>query len=54
MMNTVTSDQIGSGNNDDEVLAYDVLDISLEQAADPERFGAVTLSFCSGLQVCPA
>jgi hypothetical protein len=53
-MNITISDQIGPGDNDDEVFACDVSDEALEQVANPERDGAVTLSFCSGLQVCPA
>jgi hypothetical protein len=54
MRNTVTSDQIGPGNNDEEIFTYDVSDDSLERVADPERHGALTMAFCSGLDTCPA
>jgi hypothetical protein len=52
-MDILISDQIEPGNTD-ELLAHQVSDESLERVANPERDGAVTLSFCSGLQVCPA
>jgi hypothetical protein len=52
-MNRIPSDQIGPGNNGEEVFAYDLPDDSLERIANAERVGAVTLSFCTGLQVCP-
>lgn len=37
-------------------LTYDVSDEALETAAGTagEKAGALTLSFCSGLDICPA
>jgi hypothetical protein len=53
IMSILISELIGPGTDDEQVLALEVSDESLEQVANPERVGAVTLSFCSGLQVCP-
>jgi hypothetical protein len=53
-MNVIAFDQVVIGNNDEEVFAHDASDESLEQIANPERHGAATFSFCTGLQVCPA
>jgi len=54
MTNAIAFDQIGPANNDEEFSAYDVSDDSLERVADPDRLGAATLAFCSGLETCPA
>jgi hypothetical protein len=41
---------------EEEILTIDVSDVALEAAAGSmkEKAGAFTLSFCSGLDTCPA
>jgi hypothetical protein len=43
-------------NMEEQVLNYEVSDEALEAAAGSvkEKAGAFTLSFCSGLDTCPA
>jgi hypothetical protein len=43
-------------DEDEEILAYSVSDDDVENAAalTAERVGSFTLSFCSGLETCPA
>jgi hypothetical protein len=43
-------------NMEEQVLNYEVSDEALEAAAGTvkEKAGAFTLSFCSGLDTCPA
>jgi hypothetical protein len=43
-------------DQEQEILTYDVSDEALEAAAGSlkEKAGAFTLSFCSGLDTCPA
>jgi hypothetical protein len=47
---------IGQDAIDQEILAYEVADAALENAAGrvKERAGSITLAFCSGLDTCPA
>jgi hypothetical protein len=42
--------------NDEEILSYEVSDQALEAAAGSlkDKAGAFTVSFCSGLDTCPA
>ena len=39
---------------EEEILAYEVSDESLESAAGTAKAGAYTLGFCTGLSACPA
>jgi len=39
---------------DEAILRYDVTDEVLEAAADQEKAGIYTISFCTGLSTCPA
>jgi hypothetical protein len=48
------SNKISSENYEEEASSYEVSDESLERAANVERLGAQTISFCSGLNTCPA
>jgi hypothetical protein len=48
------TDTIGIDQTEEEILAYDVSDEALETAAGTGKSGAFTLSFCSGLDTCPA
>ena len=51
------SDKIADRNaTDEQILVCDVADAVLEDAAMTvkERAGSFTLSFCSGLDTCPA
>jgi hypothetical protein len=48
-MNDTTIDQI-----EEEILNYEVSDEAIEAAAGKEKAGAFTISFCSGLDTCPA
>jgi hypothetical protein len=50
-MNDIHIDQ-----REEEILTFDVSDEALEAAAGTvkDKAGAFTLSFCSGLDTCPA
>lgn len=39
---------------EETLLSYDVADEVLEAAADQEKAGIYTISFCTGLSTCPA
>ena len=47
---------IGFDQIDEEILTYDVSDDALESAAGvlKDKAGSMTVSFCSGLDTCPA
>jgi hypothetical protein len=47
---------INIDQREEEILTYEVSDEALEAAAGSlkEKAGAFTLSFCSGLDTCPA
>jgi hypothetical protein len=47
---------IGFDQTEQEILSYEISDEALEAAAGTmnERAGSFTLSFCSGLDTCPA
>jgi hypothetical protein len=50
------SSLIARQNQEEEILTHSVSDDDVENAAAPaaERVGSFTLSFCSGLETCPA
>jgi len=48
-MTDTTIDQI-----EEETLHFEVSDEAIEAAAGKEKAGAFTISFCSGLDTCPA
>jgi hypothetical protein len=39
---------------EEEILAYEISDETLETAAAAGKAGAYTLGFCTGLSACPA
>ncbi len=47
---------IGLDQTEEEILAYQVSDDALESAAGSlrDKAGSMTVSFCSGLDTCPA
>lgn len=47
-MSDITNEQV-----DDEILAYEISDESLESAAAVKGSAAYTLGFCTGLAACP-
>jgi len=50
------NDSIGLGQTEEKILTYEVSDGALEAAAGTMRdqAGSFTVSFCSGLDTCPA
>jgi hypothetical protein len=50
------SNEVRLTDNEDRILTFDVTDDALEKAANvvKECGGALTVSFCSGLDTCPA
>jgi hypothetical protein len=52
-MNSTT---IGLDPTEEEILTYEVSDDALESAAATlkDKAGSATISFCSGLDTCPA
>ena len=48
-MTEITDEQV-----DEEILAHEITDESLEGAAVATHLGAYTMGFCTGLSACPA
>ena len=44
----------GLNQTDEEILAFDVSDEALENAAGKDKVGDFTLMACTGLAACPA
>jgi len=53
-MNYTTT--IGLDQTEEEILSYEISDDALESAAGTlkDKAGSLTVSFCSGLDTCPA
>jgi len=53
-MNYTTT--IGLDQTEEEILSYEISDDALESAAGTlkDKAGSMTVSFCSGLDTCPA
>jgi len=53
-MNYTTT--IGLDRTEEEILSYEISDDALESAAGTlkDKAGSLTVSFCSGLDTCPA
>ena len=49
----MSDDATGADQTTNEILAYEISDDALENAASIERAGNYTVLFCTALDLCP-